>query len=460
MKKQFPKLVTTAPKTQPPGITRSPSPALFERRGATSTTPKPGGPPKQQAAQGKPHAAISSLRTKRQSVTPQPAERAGSPNELAEFSAHRVSVLRKRQAALADAHFVDEMRTKVSEHEEEEQRRAEQRAQVREQMRQDMEAHARAKEEAQRREREERERKRQLVIQETEDIKLEEEIARQRRRRKHASERADIDVQREARRRAKEEEARRIAAENAHFRTDMEHGLKLDHDVAAQRQRETRSALVEFLNESKSQLEEKRRQQQIERDQTNRESMKSASPFLIGSETSKSVGSGSINERLMNPSQAKKITQRRAIQQAVMSSHAKQAQEREQAARRLEQAALEAEKRTAEEMAARNDADKAKALKMRSALVESLDQELSIHRDRRAAEEDEKRRLRLYADEEARNAERLRKESLAQEKARQDKLRRSLAMQISEKESEEAVVRQGLKVNQRGPFFLRRSPSP
>jgi hypothetical protein len=378
-------------------------------------------------------------------------------------SPERQSVKRKRLLAAADSMYVEGIRQEAAAHEADEARRAEARAAAREQMRRDMEDHAHRVEARKAEDREEREMRRQQVLREVDDIRLDEAIERDRRRDKFAREKDAIEQQRVARRAAKVAEEARTALENQRYRREAEQGLKEDETLTEQRAKETRDALVAYLNDSKAALEEKRRLHKAERDGANQQASGAApllpgGPALSAAEPASGGGGGSAARVGMSATQAGLVAARRRLQDAVSATHAAHVQERDAAAAQLEAAAMEAERRTAEEQHRRNERERAKAARMRTDLVSSLELELDIHRQRAAAEERDKHRLLLAARADVAAHARELEEQAAKHRAAQRELRVSLARQIADNE-ERMNAPQEVKVGGgRGPHFLSKSP--
>jgi hypothetical protein len=444
LRKQFPKSVSKEPGLYPPRLTPSPmpgrrseSPAGPLGRKATNSGSSASKLVKSADTASIHHGCVNERAT---ALTPSPV------------SVQRQSVRRKRQLAAADAHFVESIRKDAKAHEEDEQRRVEAKLAARESMRRDMELHAQIVDQRKAQEREERQHKRLGVLQGMDDIKVDEIIEIERRKAKFAKEKADIEKQRVARRHAQELAEARKKYDDVKYRAEIGSGLTLDEDVTNQRKRETRATLVEFLNESKVELEMKRRQQVLEKERANAEAHR-ASPLLPGGRTSPADAELPSGYQGMSSLQATKVAARRRIQEAVLASHETVERERKAAADRLEEAAMEAERRTAAEQHRRNEQDKSKARQMRAALVASLDREMEIHRERADTEAEDKKRLRKIADADADEAERVRQAALVQTKQAQETLRTSLAHQIAAREKRMEAP-QEMKLSQRPTRFL------
>lgn len=382
-------------------------------RPSKSITPAPTGQSVQQAAVAKGGAAA-------------PADApvvARSRSVLSDAPARTVrpAVLRRLQRVSADRDWHESVAREVAEADAEKARLADEKARVRERMRQDMAQEEVYRQQRMEQERLDREQQRQMVHRAVADVARDDAIDRERRRAKFAREKADIDAQVEHRKRRAEQDRQRAQAENERLRREYEEGLKLDAQLAKQRDSEVRTTLLSYLNDSAQILAAKKEQQRQERE---RQAQMVAEQMAQVEADTKSRKANSDAKRTLA------VKKQQLLQDCVAKQYETLAHEREARIADDEQKIYVSVQRGYDAADRRAKADQERSRSLRRDLVRSLDDEIALKHERDEAATRDKARLRRLADEEAAAVERARREQLVERKKMQLQLRAGLSRQV------------------------------
>ena len=364
-------------------------------------------------------------------------------------SPFRLLAEQRRQRASADREFHDALSKEVDAHTRDQELERERKTKQRTELSEAMHRAAAERDAAEQQRREQRVKARQEVIAEIIEVRQEELDQKERHRSKFVREKELIEEQREARRRAKEASERRKKRDDVVTRTRLTVAIQQEEQERTEYRRKVRERLIHHLDESRQELEERRQKQRDEKehdvklDQQNLSVLKQRPTF---------------QDEGLKARVAESVKRYQLRQQSVEQLYVSQLEEsRKQQAREAE-TIKRAMKDEAERIANRAFADAAQAAEKRAKLVSALDQELAIHRERKAVELKNKELYRKMAEDEATRHAALTKAEVEAKKQNQEVLRERLKCQVDEREVMRSLPLH-IKVTHGSPISRRASPA-
>jgi hypothetical protein len=260
-------------------------------------------------------------------------------------------------------------------------------------------------------EREERERQRRRIDAAIEEARLAEIDEKALRKRKVQQERKTIQEQSQAKDHMLREAKIRDAEENQRLKeyAAQQERSKLLQEIGKVMQ--SKSAMVAALGEGISAARGREEQRRLHRQES--------SPAF----STRTDGSAP------DPYKTKRA-QRELLQSVACQQYEEIRQVKQHDLERMDHSSMEAHLAQIKKQEERERRDREKTIKMRAALVSSLDEELSAQRDRMRREEEEKRELRRIADAEAKDLEQQRHNAAIKEKVEQERRRRQMDAQL------------------------------
>jgi hypothetical protein len=323
----------------------------------------------------------------------------------------RPQVLRRMQRLNDDAEFLAAIERERDQLEKEQQKQLEEKNRRQAIVKHDMEVAERKRLAQLDAEKAERERQRMVINAAIEEARLSEMDQKMLRKRNIQRERKAIQEQSRVNERIREEAKRREEEENQRLK---DYNWQQDRNKLLQEMEKatrSKSAMMIALEEGKSSANE--------REELRRAHRQESSP----------VFSTRVDNR-KDPNIVKR-DQREMMQNAV-SRHYDELQEgRRHALEKLDHSSMEAHIKQLRQQEEREEKDRERSIRLRAALVSSLDEELSAQRDRRKREDAEKLELRRVADAQMEEVEQQRRNAIRKEKREQERRREQMDAQLA-----------------------------
>lgn len=324
----------------------------------------------------------------------------------------RPQVLRRMQRLNDDAAFLAAFEKEKSQVEHEQHQRMEEKRQRQEAVKRDMEAAEALRLSQLDAQRDEREKQRQIINAAIDEARLAEMDQKMLRKRNIQRERKGIQEQSRLNEKLRDEAKRKDAEENQRLK---DYNWQQDRNKLLQEMEKvtrSKSAMMIALEEGKTSAQAREEHRKAHRMEP--------SPVF-------STRGGSDREDI----NVTKRRQREMLQEAACRHYDTIQDVKRQTLEKMDHSGMEAHMKQLKQQEEREEKDREKAIRMRAALVSSLDEELSTQRDRRKREEDEKVELRRAADRQMEEVEQQRRNAARKEKREQEQRREQMDKQLA-----------------------------
>lgn len=323
----------------------------------------------------------------------------------------RPQVLRRMQRLNDDAEFIVAFEKETNQMHEDQRRKLEEKQRRQAAVKRDMEEAEGVRLARLQAEKDERDRQREVVNAMIEEARLAEIDEKMAKKKNIQKERRTIQEQNRIKEQLREDAKRRDCEENERLKAYawQQERNKLLQEI--EKNTRSKSAMMSALEEGKTAA--------IEREEMRRQHRQESSPMF-------STRSKGGDDRYQV-----KCKQREFLQSIACQHYEDIQQVKKHDLEKLDHLSMEAHIKQLKKQEERERNDQEKSIRMRAALVSSLDEELSAQRDRKRREDEEKKELRRIADAEAEEVEIQRRNAARKEKREQERRRLQMDQQLA-----------------------------